>query len=188
MKITLWIVGIVALLFGGIAVAALLQPNHLHVERQIEIDALASDMDPFVSDVKKINEWSPWHELDPTMKQEFSNPTRGVGAWYSWSGNEEVGSGKATITSIEPGKVTTGLEFFAPMEGQAEASVTYKQTGKTLTVVWNLDQEMGFVDKVFSVFMDFDALIGEAYQKGLSMLKPLVEGAAAAREEATTAP
>src|SRR5690606_10673553 len=86
-----------------------------------------------------------------------------------------------TITSVEPGKVVTGLEFYEPMQGVADATVSYEQTGSNLTVVWSLDQEMGFVDKVFGVFMDFDAMIGDAYLKGLGMLKPMVEEAAAAR-------
>src|SRR5690606_4999619 len=136
---------------------------------------------PFANDVKKINSWSPWNDIDPNLKQEFSDPTSGVGAWYSWEGNEEVGSGKATITTSEPGKVVTGLEFHAPMQGVADATVTYTQVGRALTVVWSLDQDMGFVDKVFSLFMDFDAMVGDAYTKGLQMLRPMVEKAAALR-------
>ncbi len=181
MKIVMWIAGALALLLGGLSVAALMQPDHLHVERQIEIQARSVDVVPFVNDVKKINSWSPWNELDPNLKQVFSDPTSGVGAWYSWEGNDEVGRGKATITTVEPGKVVTDLEFYAPMEGVANATVAYEQTGKTLTVVWSLDQDMGFVDKVFSLFMDFDAMIGDAYLKGLGMLKPMVEKAAAVR-------
>jgi hypothetical protein len=181
MKIVMWIAGLLVLLLGGVSVAALTQPDHLHVERQIDIQAKPVDMDPFANDVKKINSWSPWNELDPNLKQEFSDPTSGVGAWYSWEGNDEVGSGKATITTAEPGKVVTGLEFYAPMEGVADATVTYARKGKTMTVVWSLDQDMGFVDKVFSLFMDFDKMIGDAYSKGLGMLKPMVEKAAALR-------
>lgn len=181
MKIVFWILGILALVLCGVAVAALMQPDHLHVERKIEIQAKPVDVAPFASDVKKITSWSPWNELDPNLKQEFSNPTSGVGAWYSWEGNDQVGKGKATITTAEPGKVVTGLEFFEPMQGVAEATLTYERTDKKLTVVWSLDQDMGFVDKVFSLFMDFDKMIGDAYVKGLEMLKPMVEKAAAAR-------
>ncbi len=181
MKIVLGIIGLLLLLLVGVSVAALTQPDHLHVERSIEIEAQAIDVAPFAEDVKKINEWSPWTELDPNISQEFSEPTSGVGAWYSWKGNDQVGSGKATITAVESGKVVTGLEFFSPMEGVAEAAISYEPKGSALSVVWSLEQDMGFVDKVFSLFMDFDAMIGPMYEKGLSKLKPLAEKAAADR-------
>lgn len=181
MKILVGIGGVLVLALGGVAVAASMQPDRLQVERSIEIQAAAQDMAPFANDVTKINSWSPWNELDPNIKQDFSSPTSGEGAWYSWEGNDEVGKGKATITSSEPGKVVTGLEFYAPMEGVADAAIMYEQTGEKLTVTWTFDQEMDFGGKVFGLFMDFDTIIGDPYLKGLGMLKPMVEKAAAAR-------
>lgn len=169
---------------GAMLGMALSQPDHVHVERSITIDASAADMAPFAEDLRKVTAWSPWEGKDPNLTQTWSDSTTGVGAWYAWDGNEDVGSGKQTITSIEPGKVVHRLEFFEPFSGLADATIMYAMGDKALDVTWAYDQEADFGTKAMTVFMDMDDMLGPDFEKGLAQLAPLVAAAAAARIEA----
>lgn len=180
-KAAIGILVVLLLAIGGLLGMASTQPDAIHVERSITITALAVDMAPFAEDLEKVNLWSPWEEKDPNVQKSYSDSKSGVGAWYAWEGNEDVGRGKQTITSTEPGKVVHRLEFYEPFEDQADATITYAMVDGTLNVTWSFDQEAGFSTKVMTVFMDMDEMLGPDFDKGLGMLKPLVEAAAASR-------
>ena len=182
-KAAIGVLVVLLLVIGGVLGMASTQPDAIHVERSITITALAVDMAPFAEDLSKVNAWSPWEEKDPNVQKSYSEAMTGVGAWYAWEGNEEVGRGKQTITSQEPGKVTHRLEFFEPFESQADATIAYAMEDGTLNVTWSFDQAADFPTKVMTVFMDMDEMLGPDFEKGLGMLKPLVEAAAAARSD-----
>lgn len=178
------VVALVALL--GVAST---KPSHIHFDRSITIDASPTDMAPYAEDLVKVVAWSPWTERDPDLEQSFSETTTGVGAWYAWTSEaDDVGSGKQTITAAAPGKVTHGLEFFAPFEDQASSSIAWTGTDDGVLVTWSFDKDSSDLGtKVAQVFMDFEAMIGPDYEKGLANLKPMVEAAAAERLEAKAA-
>ena len=180
-KVILGILGVVVLGVGGIAVAASMQPDDIHVERSITISASAADVAPFAEDLQKVNEWSPWEEKDPNVDKKYSEETNVVGATYEWKGNEEVGHGIQTIKSIEPGKVVHELEFFEPFPGKADATISYAVEGSDVKVTWALDQPADFPLKVMTTFTSMDDMLGPDFEKGLGMLKPLVETAAKER-------
>ena len=168
---------------GALVGAVAMQPGHLHVERSITIEASAADLAPYAEDLKLVNEWSPWVGKDPEMKQDYSENTAGVDAWYTWDGNDEVGQGKQTITSVEPGKVVQRIDFIRPFEGSCTATLAYEETGDGLAVTWAYDQEADFPTKAFSLVMSMEDMLGPDYEAGLASLKPLVEAAAAKRVE-----
>ncbi|TPV96849.1 MAG: SRPBCC family protein [Myxococcales bacterium FL481] len=180
-KILLTILGVTGIGLVGLLTAAAMQPDTVHVERQVTVAATAADVAAFAGDLKKVNEWSPWDEKDPNVKREYSSKTTGVGAWYAWEGNEDVGRGKQTIKSEEPGKVVHTLEFFEPFESIAESTIAYREQGGETTVTWGFDQTPNFVFKLVLVFRDMDAALGPEFEKGLNLLKPKVEKAAADR-------
>lgn len=180
-KILITVLGVAAVGVVGMLGAAAMQPDSVHVERQVVVNASAVDMAPFASDLKKVNEWSPWEEKDPNAKKAYSPETTGVGAWYTWEGNDELGKGKQTIKSDEPGKVVHTLEFFEPFAGVADATIAYAEKDGKTTVTWGFDQQADFGFKLMLVFSDMDAMLGPDFEKGLSMLKPRVEKAAADR-------
>lgn len=178
-KIVAGIVGVGGLAIVGLLAAITMQPNHIHLERQVVINATSADMLPFARDLAKVNAWSPWDGKDPTLKRTFSDPTDGVGAWYAWDGNDEVGAGKQTITLEEPNKVVHALEFYRPFEGNADATISWTEANNQVTVVWAFDQEADFPTKAMTLFMSFDDMLGPDYELGMKQLKPLVEEAAA---------
>lgn len=190
-KLALGLVAVLVVLILGVVGLAMTKTDTIVVERSTSIDATAADVAPFAEDLRKVVLWSPWVEKDPDLTQTFSDPSTGVGAWYAWEGDENVGSGKQTVAVSEPGKVTHHLEFFAPFEGEADASLTWAENGDAVDVTWGYTQDSTSLGgKVMQVFLDMDDMIGPDYEAGLARLKPLAEAAAAERvaaEEAAAA-
>ena len=75
-----------------------LQPSTYSVTRSATIAAAPEAVFPHVNELKKWAAWNPWEKIDPNMKLTYEGPEAGVGASYSWAGNNEVGEGKMTIT------------------------------------------------------------------------------------------
>jgi hypothetical protein len=73
---------------------------------------------PYVNDLTRYRQWSPWEDKDPDMKRRFDGPAAGKGAAYEWAGNSDVGVGRMEIVeSAPPTKVVYDLHFKEPFEG-----------------------------------------------------------------------
>jgi hypothetical protein len=180
-KIALGVLGVIGLLVAVVLILAATKPDQIHIERKLVMRGTPAHVFPYANDFKKFTTWIPWTELDPEQTMEYSDPSSGVGAWYTWSGNDEVGSGRMELLSAEPNKVVHKLMFIEPFESVAEASVISKAIGADqVEVTWAFDQEADFGTKIMCVFMDMDAMIGPDFEKGLSRLEPLVEADAGA--------
>ena len=108
------------------------------------------------------------------MKMTYSDPASGVGAWYEWTGNDDVGHGKMAVKSIAENQVEHDLEFFSPWQSKSVITFSLTQSGDDTKVSWAMDENQQFMGKVMGVFMDMDAMLGADFDKGLKQLKPLV--------------
>jgi hypothetical protein len=180
----LGLVGVVLIMFIAFLVYVAGQPSHVHVERSKVVNATAQDIWPYLSDLKKFTAWSPWEGMDPNQKVEFSEPSSGVGAWYTWAGNKDVGKGKIQIVSAEePTKVVESLEFIEPFESKAEVVLTSESVAAGSKVTSGFDTEMSFMGKAAGVFMNMDSTLGADFTRGLDKLAALAEADAKARIE-----
>ena len=181
-KVLIGIVVVVVVAVVGFLGVAMMQPSEIHVERSVTIDASPADVFVFVHDLRAFVEWSPWSDLDPDQTSEFSDPSTGVGAWYSWAGNDEVGVGKMTITEVEQdNKVAQELAFFEPFESRGQVSFLLAPAGDGTEVTWTFDAHAGLMMKIMGLFMSMDDMLGGDYEKGLATLKPRVEAAVVER-------
>lgn len=186
-KVLLGLVGVVGLVVVGVIGAAAMKPDHLHVERQATFAAAPADVVPYTADLKLWAEWNPWKEYDPRMETTYSEVTSGPGAWYSWKGNDQVGKGKMTVLTVAEDKVTHDLEFFEPWQSKATITFAFTPEGDNTRVTWAMDEDQKFGAKVAGLFMDMDAMLGGDFEKGLTKLKPLAEGAAQTRKDGEAA-
>lgn len=187
-KILLGIVAVLAIAVGGVFVAALGQPDVLKLSRSTVVAATPADIYPLANDLKEWIRWNPWQDLDPNQKTAFSETTAGVGAWYTWEGNDQVGKGRMSVTVAEVDrKVGHRIEFIEPVPGTAETVFLLTPEGDGTTVTWSFESPNPFMSKVFGLFYDMEAMIGAYFEKGLARLKPLAEERAKAREEAERA-
>jgi len=159
-------------------IAMLVLPMNMEITRTTTIDAPASASWKNVNSLRAMMEWSPWAELDTNQTIEYGGEDGAVGSWYTWSGNEDVGQGKQTITSTNEESMTveTYLEFFSPWESQADVSILVEEAeeGKS-KVSWSFATEAGMPANLFMVLMSAKKSLIDDFDRGLDSLKVLVE-------------
>src|SRR5438874_6603675 len=97
-KILLGAIVVIVLVVAIFCIVVALQPSHYHIERSATMNAPASVVFNQVNDLHRWDAWSPWAKLDPNMKQSYEGAPSGTGAICSWTGNDQVGQGRMTIT------------------------------------------------------------------------------------------
>jgi uncharacterized protein YndB with AHSA1/START domain len=155
------------------------RPSDFRVERSIEIAAPTEAVFPHVNDFHRWAAWSPWEKLDPAMKKDFGGAPAGVGATYAWQGNDDVGSGKMSITESRPNeRIGIQLVFLSPFEATNKTEFAFTPAGAGSTLTWTMTGQNDFMGKLFSVFMDMDWMIGKDFEAGLSGIKAQAEAGA----------
>lgn len=156
-----------------IILVGLFLDNNVDVKRHITIDATPQAIHPYIANLNEWPKWTPWNEMDPSMKTTIGTIEQGVGASQSWAG--ESGAGALTITqsSIEEG-VIYNLTF----DGDSTvytSGMTYQWDGKATQVTWFMQGEMQpiIIGNYFAQLMD--GFVGQSYEDGLNKLKTLVE-------------
>jgi len=153
-----------------------MQPSSYRVMRSSAIAAPPDALFPHMNDLKKWEAWNPWGKADPNMKLTYGGPASGIGANYSWAGNNEVGEGRATITESRPSEsVKFKIEFFKPMSATSEMEFTFKPQGNQTEVTVTVTREKNFMAKAFCLFISMDKMIGGKFDKELADLKTIAE-------------
>ena len=171
-KIAIAVVVVLAVILG----MAAMQPDSFTVSRSTTIKAPPEKIIPLVNDFHNWTSWSPWEQLDPKMQRGYSGPNSGVGAVYTWNGNDDVGQGRMEITEQTLStKVGIKLDFVEPFASSNVTEFVLVPQGDTTTVNWNMSGPMQLVTKIMSVFMSMDKMIGKDFEKGLAQMKAVAE-------------
>ena len=171
------LLGIAAIIIVFLAVVAL-QPADFRVTRSITIAAPPEVVFAQVNELKKWEAWSPWAKLDPNAKNNYEGPAAGVGAAFAWSGNNQVGEGRMTITESRSNElVRFKLEFVKPMAGTSTSEFTFKPEGNQTTVTWTMSGKNNFVGRAMCLFMNMDKMVGGQFEQGLATMKSVAEAA-----------
>jgi hypothetical protein len=180
--------GVLGVAVVGLAVAVFTAPSAYTVERTARIEATPEAVWPHVADYRAFVAWSPWTDRDPAQTSTFSEPSEGVGARYAWAGNADVGRGEMeTLTADPPRRMTQRLSFVEPFESAADVEFVLAPHGAATDVTWRMRGEHDLMGRAFSLFMDFDAMIGPDFDEGLRRLRARVEQAEAERLAAQAA-
>lgn len=168
------VVGLALLAVLLVSVAYAL-PRHVTVARSEVVNAPEGDVFPYVNNLRRFNEWSPWAARDPDAVYRFSGPEAGEGARMQWSSDHpDVGSGsQEIIESRRPRYVRVSLDF-GDM-GKANASYDLEPSGAGTRVVWIFETDVGNNPLKRWMGLMFDRWIGGDYETGLARLKELVE-------------
>lgn len=158
-----------------LCVVALL-PADYRITRAATISAPSAAVFEQVNDFHKWNGWSPWAKLDPAAKNTFDGAASGVGAIFSWAGNDKVGEGKMTLTESHPDElIRIKLDFVKPFENSANTEFTFKPVGDQILVTWSMAGKNNFVGRAVCVFVNMDKMLGADFEKGLAQLKTVAE-------------
>ena len=174
MRIIKIIGGVIGALVLVILILGLIAPSHTHIERSVTVQAPHDHVWYYVSSFAGMVQWSPWRELDPDQVAVIKNDGA-VGALYTWSGNEDVGKGEQTITSINETEVVTHLHFIDPFDAEADATTSVIKSEDGVKVTWSYDADAPYPMNVMNLLMDMDKMLGPDFQKGMDKLKVLAE-------------
>lgn len=167
-KIVFILLGV--LVVGIVAMVSI--KKEIVVTRSITIQAPSEKISYQVRNFKEFVKWSPWAKLDPEMKKEFFGEDGTVGAKYTWTGNEEVGTGSQELVEVSKETVKTKLIFTAPWESESDIFFNFSEKDQVTEVTWGYIGEMPFM---MTLFVDMDAMLGEKYEEGLKSLKKICE-------------
>lgn len=156
-------------------------PKEFHVSRATDIAATPEQILPFLIDLKKWQQWSPWEDIDPALERAYGGPDQGVGAIYEWRGNNKAGAGRMEILEASPENVAIDLHFSAPMKAHNRIDLRLTPTevpgvaGPSTRVVWTMTGPQNLVMRMMSVFWSMEKMIAPDFEKGLRQLKAAVE-------------
>lgn len=178
MRILRWIIIVLAtLLILWLVIAALIS-GECKYEKSISINAPAEKVWQNTNTLRAMDQWSPWNDLDPGMKKDWTGTTGQPGEKVCWeSQKEEAGKGCQEIAKVDAAskRIDTNIQFLTPYESEARAYVTVVPEGNGSKATWGFTSEIPYPFTVMKLFMNFEDAIGKDYQKGLSRLKEMSE-------------
>jgi uncharacterized protein YndB with AHSA1/START domain len=179
MRIVLRALGLLLLLLLGFMAYVAVQPAQFEVTRSITIAAPPETVFAEINDFHSWPAWSPWAKLDPEMTTGFAGPSTGLGARYSWSGNDKVGEGRMEVVESHPNdRIVVRIDFARPMANTAMSEFTFKPNSAGTGVTWTMTEQDGFFGKAARIVFHLGKLIGADFERGLAQLKSTVEGKA----------
>ena len=175
-------------IFIGIAVVVVvfvvivaMQPSQSTITRSMTMPVAANQVFAQVNDFHNWQAWSPWAKMDPDAKNAFEGPPSGVGAGFSWSGNNKVGEGRMTIAESKPSEmIRIKLEFIKPFANVCDTLFTFKPEGNQTTVTWTMTGPRPFMAKMFCLFVNVDKMVGGQFEQGLAGMQVAAQKAASA--------
>jgi DNA gyrase inhibitor GyrI len=139
------------------------------VRKSIPIAAPAQQAYDLVRDFKSWPAWSPWLIAEPTAKMTYSPDGRG----YSWEG-DITGSGEMEITGGDPPwSIQYRLTFLKPWKSVNQVAFHFSEHDHETLAEWTMEGTLPWFMWWMKGMMS--GHIGADYERGLKMLKDLVE-------------
>ena len=147
------------------------------VVRSTTIAADPARVHALIDDFHQWRRWSPWEDVDPDLRREYSGPESGPGARYAWEGNRKAGKGEMEILASQPERVDVRLTFEKPWKATNNVAFELSSAGETTGVTWRMTGRTTGVAGLFSRFVSMDKLVGGDFERGLARMKAAAEGA-----------
>jgi len=164
------------------AIVVAMQPAEFRITRSASIPASPAAVFAQVNDLHLWTAWSPWEKMDPALKRTYEGAAAGTGASYGWSGNNQVGEGRMTITESRPNDlIRMKLEFLKPFKATNTTEFTFKPEGNQTVVTWSMSGRNNFMCKAVGLFMNCDKMVGGQFEQGLANLKKIAASLPASR-------
>lgn len=145
------------------------------VTRSCEINAPVAEVLSLVGDFTAWENWSPWQEADPQMRQDYFGHQGEVGSQMSWVGNKKAGSGRMTLVKIDETQVEIDLEFFKPWAAKNRIHFAVSPVVNGTLVTWCMTGHQNLLMKLVFRLLHLEKSIGADFERGLARLKNFVE-------------
>ena len=171
--IVLVLIVVIAIIFYSVVSG---QPPEGGLEDSIVINAPVELVYEEVVNIKKLDAWSPWHNLDPDAFT-YEGPEEGVGAISKWNSElQDLGKGSLTITEAIPNQSLKTKMVFDGMSGDFASSIKLEETDGQTKVTWGYTfQNLDNVGRFFVGLMDMETEMRPMFVQGLNDLKNIVE-------------
>ena len=175
------ILGIIVLaLILIVVILALIAPKSYDVGRDIEINAEKELVFQQMQLWRNWGAWSPWAERDSTMKITIEGIDGQEGSKYVWKGDPKItGSGEITNTGVKPNEeMTYHLHFMIPWESESDGYVRVADADNGTRASWGFAGKYTIPMNILLLFMPMDKMMGPDFERGLALLKEVVESKA----------
>jgi len=160
-----------AAILAGVAFAL---PSQVTVARSIIINAPESAVFPYLGNLHKFADWSPWAARDPQLRVTYSGPESGKGAHTEWESSEKsIGTGLMEITEADPNRHAELVVSLNGLEGTTYYDIAPAGSGSKVT--WGFGYNAGTSPFGRWKGLMLDRFIGSEFQSGLVKLKQRVE-------------
>jgi hypothetical protein len=170
MRLVLGLVGLVAIL----AAVAVGLPPHVTVARSVVINAPESAVFPYVNNLHRLGDWSPWKLRDPELNMTYGGPEEGKGAQVQWTSQKpSIGSGSMSISDSNLNRSVELAANYNNVEGTSSFEIGPSGSGSKLT--WSFGYDTGSSPLKRWKALMLDGFIGAEYRAGLDKLKEKIE-------------
>ena len=170
MRLVLGLVGLVAIL----AAVAVGLPAHVTVARSVVINAPESAVFPYVNNLHRLGDWSPWKLRDPQLTMTYGGPEEGKGAQIQWTSQKpSIGTGSMSISDSNLNRSVELAANLNNVEGTSTFEIAPSGSGSKLT--WSFGYDTGSSPLKRWKALMLDSFIGAEYRAGLDKLKEKIE-------------
>lgn len=175
MKTVIYIVTsllILVLLFVGFG---FMQDQNVSVSRSVLVQAPMDDVFDQFNNLEKRLVWSPFEAQDSTMVPVLGDITKGVGAYYTWT-SEDQGPGKIKYAEVIGNQlIESELYFGEDVEEPAQGLMIFKQAEDGVNVTWEVHMDMGMNPFMRILGRYLDDMVGPSFESGLQSMKTIAE-------------
>lgn len=137
--------------------------------KSIFIEAPVERVHALVRDFRQWPAWSPWLIAEPESRLDYSAD----GTGYAWEGRI-TGSGEMRVVREDaPHSIDCQLTFLKPWKSVNSVRFTFTARDGGTEVAWSMEGSLPFF--LFWMRSMMSAWIGADYQRGLMMLKAVIE-------------
>jgi Polyketide cyclase / dehydrase and lipid transport len=163
--------GALAVILAGVALAL---PGHVTVARSVVINAPEGAIFPYLNNLHRFGDWSPWAARDPQLTVAYSGPEQGKGAKVEWTSSKpSVGTGSMEIVESSPNRHIDLAVNFNGLDGTSYYEVVPSGSGSKVT--WGFGYESGTSPLKRWKGLMLDRYIGAEYRDALAKLKDKIE-------------
>jgi effector-binding domain-containing protein len=144
-----------------------------HIDRSVTVNVPPQQAYDLIADYQTWTTWSPWLMSDPQAKVTITDNSKSVGSRYAWEG-EITGQGELEHLQLTPHKrVSDELRFIKPFKSICKTEFMLEPAGSGTKIRWTMDGSMPWF--LFFLVPMIKTMVGLDYQRGLTMIKDLLE-------------
>jgi Polyketide cyclase / dehydrase and lipid transport len=129
---------------------------------------------PYLDNLHRFAEWSPWALRDAQLAVRYSGPEQGKGAKIQWTSKvPSIGTGTMEITESEPSRHIDLLVDFNGLDGTSSFDIAPSGSGSKVT--WSFGYDSGTSPLKRWKALMLDGFVGAEYRTGLDRLKEKIE-------------